>query len=310
MLVEDEMANNRPQNFDEYIGQSGIMPVVKNAIRLSNEGKRLFPSTLLYGGPGLGKSSLVGVLAKETGLKLISYTGGKDLTGTRIKQDLLNLDIRGYADNGIWKPGATRYLMFFDEIHAAHSSLFDQLLEPIEDLQLTNFGSLYWLPDISFVFATTKPATLMQICRPFMDRLTLQLHLTPYNNGELEQIIKRLHPNMEADIIADIANRSCGVARLAVNYAQSVEDYPGGLEWFSIMGISPDGLQEGHRKYIQVLEDAGGRAVSLSALASVLRELPSVVSMWEEELLRQDRIVVTPHGRLLAAKGRGAKGHN
>jgi Holliday junction DNA helicase RuvB len=303
------MINTRPQDFSEYVGQSDIMPVIQNAIRLAKEGKRLFAPTLLYGGPGLGKTSLVGCIGREIGLKVVSYVGSKDLTGTKMKQDLLNLDIKGYTDHGVWQPGATKYLVFIDEIHAAHSSLFDQLLNPIENLEVTDSsGNLYWLPDISFIFATTEPATLMRICRPFMDRLTLQLHLTPYNNGELEQIIKRLHPKMKADIVADIARRSCGVARHAVNYSQAVEDYPSGLEWFSIMGIDESGLHEEHRKYLKVLEDAGGRAVSLPGLSSVLREIPSVILLWEEELLRQDRIFISTHGRLLTAKGRGGKG--
>ena len=306
--------NIRPQDFSQYVGQSDIMPVIHNAIRLAKEGTRLFPPTLLYGGPGLGKTSLVGCIGKEIGLKVMSYVGSKDLTGTKIKQDLLNLDVRGYTDNGIWQPGATRYLVFIDEIQAADRSLTGELLTAIESLEVTDAsGNLYWLADISFIFATTEPATLMRICRPFMDRLTLQLHLTPYREEELEQIIKRLHPKMKADIVADIARRSCGVARHAVNFSQAVEDYPGGLSWFAIMGIDEFGLTESHRKYLKVLEDAGGRAVSLSGLASVLRELPSVVMLWEEELIRQDRILVTPHGRLLADRGMsgrsGAKGH-
>jgi Holliday junction DNA helicase RuvB len=304
------MINTRPQDFSEYVGQSDIMPVIQNAIRLAKEGKRLFAPTLLYGGPGLGKTSLVGCIGREIGLKVVSYVGSKDLTGTKMKQDLLNLPIHGYTDHGVWQPGATKYLVFIDEIHAAHSSLFDQLLSPIENLEVTDSsGNLYWLPDISFVFATTEPATLMRICRPFMDRLTLQLHLTPYSDEELEQIIKRLHPKMGADIVADIARRSCGVARHAVNYSQAVEDYPGGLSWFSIMGIDESGLHEEHRRYLKVLEDAGGRAVSLPGLSSVLREIPSVILLWEEELLRQDRILVSTHGRLLTTKGRGGKGH-
>ena len=308
------MVNIRPQDFSQYVGQSDIMPVIHNAIRLAKEGTRLFPPTLLYGGPGLGKTSLVGCIGKEIGLKVMSYVGSKDLTGVTMKRDLLNLDVRGYTANGIWQPGAIKYLIFIDEIHAAHSSIFDQLLTPIENLELTDAsGNLYWLADISFIFATTEPATLMRICRPFMDRLTLQLHLTPYREEELCQIVARLHPRMNADVVADIARRSCGVARHAVNYSQAVEDYPGGLSWFAIMGIDEFGLTESHRKYLKVLEDAGGRAVSLSGLASVLRELPSVVMLWEEELIRQDRILVTPHGRLLADRGMsgrsGAKGH-
>jgi len=303
--------NIRPQNFDEYIGQSGIMPVVHNAIRLAKDCKRLFPSTLLYGGPGLGKSSLAGCIGRELGYKVVNFTGSKDLTGTTIQHALLNLDIKGYTYNGIYQPGATKYLVFIDEIHAAHSTIFDAILSPIEDLEVTtSSGDLYWLPDISFVFATTKPAVLP---RPFMDRLTLQLHLTPYTVDDLCKMVTRLHPKLKTDVVVDIANRSCGVARLAVNYSQSIEDYPGGLEFFDVLGIDKSGLSEGHRKYLRVLADAGGRAISLSALASVLRELPSVVLMWEEELIRQDRIIVTPHGRLLADRGmsgrRGVKGH-
>jgi Holliday junction DNA helicase RuvB len=298
----------RPANLSEYIGQSDIRPVLENAIRLAKTGKRLFPNTLLYGGPGLGKSSLAAVLAREAGLILLNYTAGKDWTGVRLKHELLNLNVKGYGPGGKWQAGAPRYLLFVDEVHCFHSTAYEALYSPLEDLEVHDNGTVYWLPDTSFVFATTKPSTLP---KPFLDRLSLQLHLSPYSVEELGQIIRRLHPGMTPGVVAEVAKRSCGVARLAINYAQSVEDYPGGLDWFSIMKIDEAGLNEWHRRYLEVLERADGRPVSLTALASVLRETPDVVKMLEEELVRQDRIIVTAHGRLLAGviEGRGPKDH-
>jgi len=280
----------------EYIGQSSIRPVVENALRLAKTGKRLFPNTLLYGGPGLGKSSLASVIATECNYKLLSYTAGRDWTGVRLKKELLNIDVRGYGKGGKWQPGANRYALFIDEIHCLHPSGFEALYSPLEDLEVHDNGTVYWLADMVFIFSTTNPASLP---KPFIDRLPLQLHLSPYTVDDLCKIVGRLHPHMPKDVVAEIAKRSCGVARLAINYSQSVEDYPGGLEWFDIMKISPDGLTEWHLKYLDVLQNAEGRPVSLSAMASVLRETPNVVRMMEEELIRQNRIAVTPHGRIL-----------
>jgi Holliday junction resolvasome RuvABC ATP-dependent DNA helicase subunit len=77
------------------------------------------------------------------------------------------------------------------------------------------------------------------------------------------------------------------------------------------MKIDEAGLGEWHRKYLEVLERADGRPVSLTALASVLRETPDVIRLLEEELVRQDRIIVTAHGRILTGTvaGRGPKVH-
>lgn len=292
--------NPRPQSMSDYIGQSGIRPVIQNAIDLAKSGKRLFGPALFYGGPGLGKSSLAVVVSNETKTKLLSYTGSKDWTGTRVKKELLNLDVRGYGPGGKWQEGAIRYTLFIDEIHAIHPTAFESLYSPIENLEVQDSGTVYWLADIQWIFATTSPAKLP---KPFLDRLSLQLHLEPYTVADLCTMIHRLHPAMDKDTVTAVAERSCGVARLAIGYAQSVEDYPGGLDWFSIMKIDQFGLTEFQRQYLAVLERAEGRSISLSQLASVLRESPAVVQMAEEELLRQCRIEIGPHGRSLAMIG-------
>lgn len=296
----------RPQNMSEFIGQSGIRPVLENSIALAKAGKRLFGPALFYGGPGLGKSSLAACVSNETGTKLLTYTGGKDWTGVRLQRELLNLDVRGYGPGGVWQEGAIRYTLFFDEIHAIHSSAFDALLSPIENQEVHDCGVIYWLADIQWIFATTAPARLP---KPFLDRLILQLHLEPYTPDELYQIVRRVHPNMLSETISEITQRSCGVARLALNYAASIADYPGGLEWFDIMHIDSSGLGKFHRAYLAVLEAAGNRPVSLSQLASVLRESSAVIQMTEEELLRQGRISISPGGRALVTAARGPKLH-
>lgn len=289
--------NFRPQNLSEFVGQDALRPVLQNAIVQAKSGRRLFGPTLLYGGPGLGKSSLAAVIAMETATKLLSYTGSVSWTGPKIKKLLLNLDVRGYKPGGVWQEGATRYTLFFDEIHANHPSSWEAWYSPLEDLEIRDNGKAFWLPDIQFIFATTLPTKLP---KPFLDRLPLQLHLEPYTVDDLCKIVSRLQPKMPSNNVENIASRSCGVARLAINYAQAVADYPGGLEWLTIMGIDQDGLTTFHRKYLAVLDKVEGRTISLSALASVLREAPAVVQLFEEELLRQGRIEIGPHGRSLA----------
>jgi Holliday junction DNA helicase RuvB len=280
-----------------------LRPVIQNAVNQAKAGKRLFPPTLIFGSPGLGKSSLAYVIARETDTVPLSYTGGKDWTGIRFKKELLNMDVRGYGPGGKWQPGAKRYSFILDEVHAIHGSAWESLFSPIEDLEVHDGGTVFWLPDIQWIFMTTRPASLP---KPFLDRLPLQLHLEPYSVAELCQIIRRIHPNMAVPVVEEVARRSCGVARLALNFAQSVEDYPEGLKWFDIMRIDCDGLNDWQRKYLAILESAN-RPVSLSAMSSMLRENAPTVQLLEEELLRQNRIEVSAQGRSLIAQERGPK---
>lgn len=294
----------RPTTMLEFIGQSQIRPVVQNAIDQAKAGKRLVPPTLLFGGPGLGKSALASVIAHDTDTRLMMYTGGKDWTGVRVRKELLNLDVRGYGPGGVWQPGATKYTCFFDEVHALNVNAYEAFFWPLETLEVHD-GETFWLPDIQFVFATTDPS----LPKPFLDRIPLQLHLEPYCHEDLCRIVTRIHPHMAKGIVAEVARRSCGVARLAINYSTAVDEYPGGLEWFDIMGIDSSGLTEGHRKYISVLEGAEGRPLSLPTLSSIMRENVPTIRLLEEELLRQGRINITVHGRSLMTASRGAKLH-
>jgi Holliday junction DNA helicase RuvB len=294
----------RPQTLTEFVGQDALRPVIQNAIDKANNRGKLVGPVILLGGPGLGKTTLAGIIARATGTKLLSYTGNKEMNAAYINRELLNIDVRGYGPGGVWSPGAQKFSLFVDEIHRMDKHSFESWYEPTESLEVHTDGRVFWLPDIQFLFATTDP----NLPKPFMDRIPMKLHLEPYTVDDLCRIIRRLHPAMKLNIIRAIAERSCGVARLAINYSAEVDDYPGGLAWFDVMRIDRDGLGAWHKKYLDILENAD-KPLSLSVMASVLRENVQTVRMLEEELLRQQKITIGPAGRSLVgtAQARGPK---
>ena len=291
----------RPTKLSEYCGQ----PEVKSLLAL--ELKSGFPrSILVFGGPGLGKTSLGFALSNEIkGCEFKEYVAQPDWDAQDIFDLLMALPVDGYDRSGRPGSSANKYLVFIDEAHGLSGKAADALLRPIEDGHCFSpkSGEASWLPTICFMLATTMPD---KISTPLRDRMALQFHLRPYDTTDLTEIIRRNFPKMKPELTQDIARRSKGTPRLALSYGDSIQRY--GVEadeFFSLRGIDEQGLDERDRAYMKLLQEAD-RPLSLNSLSSALKESSAIITMMEANLIYLGLVEVTSRGRI--ATQRQARG--
>lgn len=279
----------RPTRLSEYVGQSKIRPILEMELKTGT----LRP-TLLYGASGLGKSALASAITGElSNTQLHEYVASSAWTDDFIIDMLMSLSIEGYNPKGIPGPNAVSHTVYIDECSELRNL---SILRPIEDGHVYDrSGQPNWLPRINWVFSTNLPEKLSSA---FMNRMKLQLHLSPYTVQEIEQIIKFNFPGMPGDTVTDIAKRSKGTPRTALSYAESVYLYNGdSAKFFSLMGIDEMGLDDRDREYLRILNGAS-RPLSLNSLASALQETPAIVRMMESHLIFLGLLTITGQGRV------------
>lgn len=302
------MANIRPQNFSEYIGQDSIKPLLIGIIDNCNKTHKPLGHTLCFGPPGTGKTSLAGIVASSLDdYHLVSLTASKDWTPDTLRRILLDLPIDGYSkvtNNGAWVPGAPKYLVFIDECAEIRNELWTSvMLNAMEDGELHIGATTSWLPEITFFAATTDP---YRVNSAALSRFSLQLHLEPYSIEDLELIIGRVYPKLDTTLCQEVAQRSRGIARLALNFAEGVNLH--GLSWFSALKIDSEGLNELDRRYLAALEANKGAPMALGTIANVVCENAKTLQTFvEPEMQRLGKIIISAHGRSLVSAGRGAK---
>jgi len=297
--------NLRPQTLEDFVGQENLKPLIMAAISKTKTNNKLWPNTLLFGPSGVGKTTLARIICNEIGYIWTSITASKELTPPMLRRLLLNLDCTGYGAGGVWQPGAKKHMIFIDEVAELKLSVWESVLyNATEDLQVYDeSGTIYWLPDLAVICGTTAPYVLPS---PALGRLRLQLHLQPYSVADLVAMIRRIYPHMTPDIAKEVAQRSRGIARLALNYADGVNDH--GLTWFDVLGVNSQGLNELDLSYLAVLTSANGKGMSLNSIANVVRESPKTLAAFvEPELLRLGMIEINAQGRTLCGEGRGPK---
>lgn len=289
---------------DSMIGQPRIKTLLKAEIGAALKQGKPLASCLLYGPPGVGKSSVSRAIASTCGYELREWVVGKDWTPARIEQELFDLPVDGYAPNGIRSKQGTVYLLLLDEAHNLSRTAWESLYEPLQTGHFVSGGAQHWLPEICFCVATTAPSA---IPKPARDRLGLHLHVDPYSCEDLKKIVKLRFPKLAPAVIEGVAQRCKGIPRVAIAYAERCQN-AGGLCFFDQMGISEIGLDSVDQAYLLALQKSR-RPMSLSTLSAVVGEPPAVLlEMVEPFLLAQRLIEITPQGRKLVASGRGTRG--
>jgi Holliday junction DNA helicase RuvB len=282
----------------QIIGQDRNVRLIKNELKSD----RRFRHVLLYGPAGLGKNTLAHSIAQELGADFRAFVADSTWDARKIEKELLGLPIDGYKDGGIAGPGARRYVFFVDEVHLCRA--FEPFYEPLQSLQVVQQqGGLAWIPDTTFIFATSK---IDKLPKPFRDRISLKLRVDPYSEADLIRVIKTHRPNFDSALAAEVARRSRGTARIALDFAESVDRH-GGLGYFNDAEIDERGLTTLDREYLRIVREAD-RPVSIGTVASMLGESPATVQdIVEPWLLTLGMIAITNKGRV-ATGGAAAPG--
>ena len=300
----------RPLKFDDYIGQEKAKNALKIYIQAAKNRGDVLDHVLFYGPPGLGKTTLAGIIAHEMGVNL------KVTSGPAIEKpgDMAAI-LSGLSEGDV---------LFIDEIHRLNRQVEELLYPAMEDYAIdimigkgvTARSIRLDLPKFTMVGATTRAGLLTA---PLRDRFGVIHHMEYYNEAELEQIIlnsaKRLDVDIEEKGAKELACRSRGTPRLANRLLKRVRDYAevkyeGVItmeavdEALSILDVDSKGLEPTDRKLLStIIYDFTGGPVGLDTLAAAIGEDPGTIEdVYEPYLIKNGLIQRTPRGRVASDK--------
>jgi Holliday junction DNA helicase RuvB len=296
----------RPRRLDDFVGQSELknhLSIVLGAARQRNEAA---DHLLLAGPPGLGKTTMAGIVANEMGAKFHVTSGPALERAGDLAAILTKLEERD--------------VLFIDEVHRL-SRVVEEILYPaMEDFQIdivvgkgpAASSIRLTLPRFTLIGATTRTG---MITGPLRDRFGLVARLEFYEVDELRQIIVRaagiLGVQIDEQAAAEIASRSRGTPRIANRLLRRVRDFAqvranGSItravtdEALRTFGVDPLGLDKVDRAVLRAIcERFGGGPVGLSTLAIAVSEQPETVEdVYEPFLIQQGLLARTPRGRV------------
>lgn len=304
----------RPRCLDEFIGQEKIKENLQIFMDAAKKRGEPIEHVLLHGSPGLGKTTLAHIIAKEMGANIRITTGPALEKAGDLAAILTNL-----ADGDI---------LFIDEIHRLSKVIEEVLYPAMEDYALDiiigkgpSARTLRIdLPKFTIIGATTK---MSMLSAPLRDRFGSTYHLDFYNVDDIEKIIQRsagiLNIQLENEARAHIARRSRRTPRVANRLLKRVRDYTevkydGNItsdisqQALDMLEIDNLGLDHIDRKILQVILEkfSGGPAGLNSIAAATGEEMATIEDVYEPYLLQLGFIERTPRGRIVTDI---AKGH-
>ncbi|MGH9044871.1 MAG: Holliday junction branch migration DNA helicase RuvB [Acidimicrobiales bacterium] len=313
---EIEEAGLRPRSLAEFIGQSQLVEHLRIVLEAAIQRAQPVDHLLFSGPPGLGKTSLAGIVAQELGAGL-RVTSGPVLVRAGDLAALLT-DLQ-HGD-----------VLFIDEIHRLHRSVEEILYPAMEDAKLDfligkgpSARSIRLdLPRFTLVGATTRTGL---VSGPLRDRFGFVGRLDLYDVAELVEIVERsaaiLGVKMSTEGAAQIAGRSRGTPRIANRLLRRVRDFvevrgngvideEAALRGLELFGIDELGLDKVDRAILSALcQRFGGRPVGLTTLAQCVgEETDTLEDTYEPYLLQQGLIQRTPRGRVATDRARAHLG--
>jgi len=308
--IEEEMhalPNVRPKVISEYIGQTAVREQLQLAMDAAKYRQEHLDHVLLYGPPGLGKTTLSHIIAEEMGSQLRQTSGPViDKPG-----DLAAILTRLEPHD----------VLFIDEIHRLSPIVEEVLYPAMEDFQIDiviGDGPAAQtvkidIPPFTLVGATTRAGLLTS---PLRDRFGIVQRLEFYSDAELTQIVERsahiLGLNTELNGALEIAKRSRGTPRIANRMLRRVRDFAqvkgNGIitqqianEALNLLEVDPLGLDKMDRRLLEMMiEKFEGRPVGIDSISTALgEERGTIEDVIEPFLVQQGFLIRTPRGRVV-----------
>jgi Holliday junction DNA helicase RuvB len=310
-LEEDTFeASIRPDSIDEYIGQSEVKENLKVFIEASKMRDESLDHVLLYGPPGLGKTTLAYIIANELGKNIKTASGPSIEKSGDLAAILSSLE-----------PGD---VLFIDEIHRMPRYIEEILYPAMEDFSLdiivggdgNSRNIKIDLPPFTLVGATTRAGDLSS---PLRDRFGIISKLNYYTIEELEQIIKRtsrvLDVHIDDDAALELAKRSRGTPRIANRLFKRVRDFAlvmgnGNIDLeitrksLERLKVDELGLDETDKQLLEAIiyKFNGGPVGIESIAASIGEEITTIEDVYEPYLLQMGFLKRTTRGRIVTEK--------
>ena len=308
LSAEDETERSlRPHRLDEYVGQETVKELLKVYIEAAKQRGDALDHVLLYGPPGLGKTTLANIIAAEMGVS-IRITSGPALEKTG---DIVAL-LTNLQEGDI---------LFIDEIHRLSRTVEEVLYPAMEDFEFDIIigkgpsarSIRFDLPKFTLIGATTRSG---QLTSPFRDRFGVLFRLELYTVKELAQIVTRsadiLGIKIEPQGAEEIASRSRGTPRIANRLLKRVRDFAQIMGDGTItkeiaqsallkLNIDEIGLDNTDRNMLEaMIRSFGGGPVGLDTLAAMIgEEAITIEDVYEPYLMQLGFINRTPRGRVV-----------